>query len=483
METLLVIILVAGLAAVGVAATTAIVVFRRRGRERRAELASQAEARFAELTRDAGAALMRADERLRLATDDLEFAKADFGASATTDFDAAIRAARESLSEAFHLNQLLSDHVPDTDAQRDEWTQRIIAMSGAIDTDLSRQQASFSQRRLEAKRTPDRIVAVRRDIERVRSAIPAASETIDRLSLRYSDAALAPISGNADQALHLLDFAERSAQVAESRLGSGRDDEALATVGASAETTSRAEGLLDAVERFEVEAISAEATLADMIAESRQELAVARALPAVERRSGIDNAIAALDRALRDLPARNAPQDPIGSLSAVRQANTALDDAMAERENRAERAARLRAAYATARDDASQQIAAARNIINDYSAPVGADARTRLAEAERDLVTADDLRDNDPEAALSTVRRSASRASEAANLAHADIQRAQQQAQYQQQQQYGGGYGRGGYGGGYGRGGGGSGMLGGVIGGLAIGGLLEGLGDMGDMFD
>ncbi|MCU1639672.1 MAG: hypothetical protein JWL94_2319 [Microbacteriaceae bacterium] len=441
-----------------------------RARARRARQRTEHERQLAgqllERQQTAGAALVRVDERVRLADDELGFAIAEFGDEAVAEFRAALQRARQRLSEAFQLNQALNDHLPDTQAQRREWIERMITLCQSAESSLDAQFAVFEARRAVARRAPSDIERARVAIGRAREELPAARATLTRLAERYSDAALLPISANPDQAEQLLEFAERSSQVAQSRLAASRDAEADRALRAATETALRAEALLDAVRAFEVEAIHAEATLGAMVAESHAELAQARALPAGERHGRVDGAIAGLERALNAMPALGDRVDPVGSLSALRLANSALDDAVAERTERAERQERLRTQLVTAIDDAERQIAAARQLITDYSAPIGPDARTRLAEAERGLTEITEERE--PEPAIARARRAATLAAEAAVLARADLERTQSYV--------GPDYRRGGSGRGQD-------VFGAVLGGLAIGGLLDGLGDMSDFFD
>ncbi len=468
--------------AAAIAVVIAVTVFVARSRARngrlRLEREQQAAGALAELERTAGSALVRTDERVRLADDELGFAIADFGDAAATDFAPALQRARQRLSEAFHLNQLLNDHIIDAPEQRREWSERIITLCQSADAALDEQHNALSTRRDDARRAPSELERIRSGVARVRESIPLARMTIERLSARYSDAALSPVSSNPDQAEQLLDFALRSAELAASRLAAGRDSEASTAVRAGTETVQRAEALLSAVEGFEVEALQAESTLTAMVAESRDEIAYARSLPAAERRQRIDAAIDDLERVIAELPGSGARLDPVGALSAVRRSNTALDDAVAERAEQASRAERQRAQLMTAVQDAERQVTAARELMSDYRAPIGPDARTRLSEAERELASLTDERD--PAAALARARRAAALASDAAAYAHADIANAQREYEQRAYQQRGGGYG--GYGG-YGVGGIGSNVVGGLIGGLAIGGLLDGLGDVGDFFD
>ena len=127
-------------------------------------------------------------------------------------------------------------------------------------------------------------------------------------------------------------------------------------------------------------------------------------------------------------------------------------------------------------DDADRQLGVARGLIEGHRGWIGADARTRLAEAERlrvdvaSLLPAEDTR----EQALAAARRIAQLAAEALQLAQRDIDASRPNQGW-------GGDNNGGWGGGWGgggrRGSGGGDIVCGVLGGLVIGGLL------GDIFD
>ena len=442
----------------------------RRARARREAEAAQLAGELQRLEQEAGSALVRTDERLRLADDEAGFAFAQLGEQEAQGIGQALRTARAQLQEAFRLQQLLHDAVPDTDEQRYEWYTRIIELTRDADAAVAEQTAGLAARREAAGRTPQTVATVRSEVERVRTLLAGADATLEALRGRYTDGALQAVAANPEQAARLLDFATRSADVAAKKLDEsrGRDAEAAAT--AAAEAVHRAEGLLDAVDRFEMEALSAESTLGAMIAESREELATARALPASLRSGAVDAAIAGLEQALASLPAPGTPSDPVGGLTRVRQANTALDDAVAAVQESSRRIETARAHLSTAFDDAESQILTARRVVDDYRAPVGPQARTRLAEAERELGEA--RTERDPERQLARARRAASLAAEAAALANRDLANAGWD-DGSGRQAYG-------YGDGYGGQRSGGNMLGGILGGMVLGGILE---DFGDIFE
>ncbi|MGF0116782.1 hypothetical protein ACQFYA_10700 [Promicromonospora sp. Marseille-Q5078] len=451
---------------------------------RRRAAGTRARDREAELERmgvEAGSALVRADERARLAEDELAFAVAELGERETRDLAPTLRRARERLGEAFHLNQLLHDHVPDTDQQRHEWSARIVDLCRSAGASLDELDSGLASLRQTVRATPDVVARVDKELARVRESIPGARADLERLRGQYAEQALLPVADNPEQAERLLEFAGRSAAAARKRLTTQQVAEAGAAARAAEEAVRRAEGLLRAVDDYEAEALRAESALGAIVAESRAELAQARALPGSQRAGRIDGAVTALEDALAELPPPGRPGDPVGALTRVREANTALDDAVAERTEQDERARRAASRLGPALDDAERQLASARSVVDDYRAPVGPDARTRLAEAEREVAEARAAQD--PERGVAAARRGAALAAEAATLAHRDIARSGHG------QRWDGGY-NGGYDGGWqgdprrrqvGRGG--SDVFGAVLGGMVLGGILDDIGDIGDMFD
>lgn len=475
--------IVTGLVVV-VVLVTAVVFWAARRRRAARGRAQDLEAELQRLGLEAGSALVRADERARLAEDELAFAQAELGDRESRELAPTLRRARERLSEAFHHNQLLHDHVPDTDQQRREWSARIVDLCRSADASLDELDRGLAALRQTVRSTPDAVDRVDAELARVREAVPAARADLERLREQYAERALLPVADNPEQAERLLEFAGRSTAAARKRLTTQQVAEAGAAARAAEEAVRRAEGLLRAVDDYEAEALRAEAALGAIVAESRAELAVARALPAAQRAGRIDGAVTALEDALSALPAPGDPGDPVGSLTRVREANTALDDAVAERAERDERARRAASRLGPALDDAERQLAAARSVVDDYRGPVGPDARTRLAEAEREVAQARAA--EDPERGVAAARRGAALAAEAATLAHRDIARSGQG------QRWDGGYNGGpdGYGGRYGwQGGrrpggrGGSDVFGAVLGGMVLGGILDDIGDIGDIFD
>jgi hypothetical protein len=327
-----------------------------------------------------------------------------------------------------------------------------------------------------ARRAPEILAQVRAEASHLRERIPHARDTVERLAARYAPDALAQVEANPGEADQLLGFAEHSAGVAERRREAGNREQANLALEAATESVRRAATLLDAVETFEVEALRAESTLGAIIDDSRGDIVVALKEPASPT---VTAAIGELQAALAALPPAGVNADPFTHLDRLREANAGLDAAIAAARERAARPVPALDHVIHAVDDADRQLAVARDLIAGHRGWIGADARTRLAEAERIRYELDQflgmaassattISEDHREQAMAMARRTAHLAGEALQLARRDIDSSRPQ------DPWGGG---GGWGGGGRRGGGGGDMMGGILGGLVIGSVLDGIFD------
>ena len=209
--------------------------------------------------------------------------------------------------------------------------------------------------------------------------------------------------------------------------------------------------------------------------DSRGDLVEARNAPGVP---AVATAVTALEQALASLPPPGAKTDPFADLTRLRTANTDLDAAIATARERAARHIPPLDQVRHSIDDADRQLAVARDVIAGHRGWIGADARTRVAEAERIRVDLDrylgasaaavtTIDEDHREQALAMSRRVAYLASEGLQLAQRDIDQSRPPGGP-------GGWGYGGDGGGR-RGSGSGDAMGGILGGLVIGSLLGGM--------
>jgi hypothetical protein len=421
----------------------------------------------ADLATRAQTALVEADERIRLTSDELDFAIAELGDGATADLRAALDSVRVHMGEAFHLHQLNHDEIPDTPEELRTRNARIVQLCEWAEGLLDEKTAALAQPIALARNAPQILTNMRADAARLRDRIDPARDTLARLSERYSPEALRQVAQTPEEATRLLDFAEHGADIAERRRADGQREQGNMALEAATESVRRATAMLDALETFEIEALRAESTLAAVIDDSRGDLVTARTAP---QSPAVVEAARALTAALAALPASGEKTDPLSELTQLRDANAALDAAVAAAVARAANPLPTVAQVENAVDDADRQLSVARDVIAGQRGWIGADARTRLAEAERlraELPGTASVAEDDRPAAIDAARRVAFLASEALQYAQRDIDGARpyggwgQPGAYPQQGAWGGQ--RGGMGD----------VMGGVIGGLVIGGLID----------
>ena len=431
----------------------------RRGREEQAAQLAADE----QLSRTARAALVTADERIRATGDELDFATAELGESATRPLREGLDAVKKHMGEAFQLHQLNHDHIPDTPEELRTRNARIVQLCEWAESVLDERTEALEEKVARIRRAPEVLQRVRADVERLRERLPEMRSTLERLSARYRTDSLQRVRMSAEEAERLLDFALHSADVSERRRAASRPEDANVALEAATESVRRAESIFDGVDSFEIEALRAQNTLADVVEDSRGDLSEALA---AQRTPAVDQAIQRLQDALASIDA-GGERDPFADLALVSAANAALDAAR-------EKAARPVPSHEHVQHDvaaADHAISIASSLIEGQRGWIGADARTRLAEARRIRSEIDALpvEEETRERAQQLARRAQGLADEALRLAQRDIDSSRPDGD---DWGWGGGRGRGGP-----RGGGGSGMLGPVIGGVILGGLLD------DIFD
>ncbi|RGE19842.1 hypothetical protein [Leucobacter sp. wl10] len=408
----------------------------------------------AELAHRARTALVTADERIRATDDELAFASAELGDAATAELRIGLEAVRKHMTEAFQLHQLNNDATLDTAEELRTRNARIVQLCEWAEQVLDERTADLQERVALARSAPQTLQRVRDDAEQLRGRLPETRATLRRLADRYSAEALQRVRMTADDAEQLLDFALRSADLSERRRAAGKPEEANLALETATETVRRAVSILDGVDGFEIQALRAQTTLAEVIEDSRSDLAAVRS----ERRTpAVEEAASRLESALAGLS--TGPQrDPFADLAIVSAANTALDAAR-------ERAARPVPTLEQVQHDistADHAIDIATNIIDGHRGWIGADARTRLVEAQRarSQISTLSTREESREEARQLARRSAGLADEALQLAQRDIDSSRPD-----NDDWGWN--------GRGRRSGGASILGPVIGGAILGGLLD----------
>jgi hypothetical protein len=365
---------------------------------------------------DAGVALVRADTALRDGVDELGYAVAQFGEDRTRDFKAALDAARADLDRAFRFQQRLDDAEPDSDRQRREWTREISTLATRVSTTVKAQSATFEQLRRSEADAPETIALLKRNLRVARERRAGSTATFAELTDAYPDETIAVVAGNLDAADAALTKAEKSIADAEAAIADKRvstvTDQLSAAEGAIRESAQ----LLDAIDRRRDELAKAVAGIQAIDAEEKQSLAAARKLrdapPDPDSGAAVNTAIGALEAELVAVTAKGK-RDPVADLDRLVDASDKLDIAVAAARNQQRRLEGARSALAGALVSARTQLAAVSDYIGAHGG--GADARTRLAEGQRELLLAEN--ESDPVAALDAARRAQTHARDADALA------------------------------------------------------------------
>ena len=373
------------------------------------------------LRTQANVLLVRADEAVKAADDELGFAFAQFGEERTRDFHATLGRACTQLNAAFRLQQQLDDAFPESVQKQREWTLQITAFCESAIAALANQDRDFATLRGVEVAAPVRIDDVRRDIQATKDRVAAAEATLASLRSTYDAALTVSLDAAIVDATGLISEATTHAEAAGAAVSPSGVNAVTDVVRAAEDAVHRASARLDAIDARAAELARASAALTSLVESTRGDLAEARAqrdaAPAAESGS-IGAAISGVDEAVSASDARN----PVDSLEAIGTAVSRLDAALASARSQRERVEHATVALAGTIATVTAQLSEVRAFITVGGRRVGADARTRLASAERELAAAE-AAGADPVEALDAARRAVTHVRDADALARWDAQK------------------------------------------------------------
>jgi uncharacterized membrane protein YgcG len=415
-----------------------------------------------ELERRASSLLVETDDAIKTSAQELGFAKAQFGDAATTEFEAALATAQRSLDEAFGLKQQLDDATPDSPQDARAWNERIIALCEASNALLDEKAAAFDELRKLEQNAPEALARVQDERTKAAASLDQAAARLQQLQSAYASEALATIVDNPAQARQRLAFADEQLTAAQTAIGAGDGGEAAVGIRAAEEAVGQATLLEDAIEKLQADLAAAERNATALVAELESDIAAASALPDADGR--IASVIAAtrqqLDAARAQLT--GTAKRPLAALQSLEAANTQIDTLVQGVRDAAAQTERARQMVGQLMMQAQAQVSAAEDYIIARRGAVGAEARTRLAEAGASLARAQALQASDPQQAMQQAQRADQLAGQAIQLAQNDVGAFDAGS--------GGMFGGGSQGGGQS----GGGMLGAVLGGIVLNSVLSG---------
>jgi len=383
-----------------------------------------------EVRKQVAAALIEVDDSVKTSEQELGFAIAQFGDEAAAPFTAALAQSNDELKEAFALQRDAQD-AAETPAERG-MLERILELCRSADERLDAQVAAFDELR-DLERTVDSLLPeLEREVQALTARLEEAIGTAEGLKARWPQAALAPVTADLDETLQRITFARESAESGTTALAAGDRSGAVAHARAAEEGIAQAGALLDGVQRAPEVLASAERAITELLAETERDIAEAERL-------GVPAEVASAHTYASDTLgwARSVMQsgnyDPIATRRALEESDSALERGLVPLREAAESRRRAEALLASATDAARASIQAADDFITTRRGAIGAEARTRLAAAQREFAAGQ--AGGDPVAALGHMQS----ADHLADQAHALAQ--QDEARYRNAAQMGGGSG------------------------------------------
>jgi uncharacterized membrane protein YgcG len=399
------------------------------------------------------------DNAVRTSENELGLAVEEFGPDQTAPFNQAVTAAKTTLAQAFNVRQILDDAVPETAQQRRDLLTRVVVAAAKADRELDAQREAFEQLRDLVINAPSRLDALTQQMVDVTARITPSEQALAALHKQFSDTALASVAGNVEIAKQRLTFADQNITNGRTLVSrpAGRQAGLVDSIRAAESALGQARTLLDAVDSAGTDINRAVATLPAAIADIQQGINQAGTLLAQGDTAHTAELGAARDAAVKavaDAQSTGAT-DPLGAFTKLTQADAELDRLLAGIAEEREATERLSRAFDQALFTAQSRVRGVSDYIDTRRGSIGPDARTRLAEAVRQLQAARDTKSANLNEAIAHANGASMLAAQAQDLANADVRAAQRS-----------------YTGQYGQSSGSN--MGAVLGGIIIGNILSG---------
>ena len=164
--------------------------------------------------------LLSADEQVRSAADELDFARAQFGIAATDEFARTLEAARAAVARGFERQKQMEDATGD--AEKRSMASAIMRDLGENMNPLSAVQAAFEQRRSEQATLPSRLTEASERLVEQRGDLERATAELAAIAGIYPAQMLTSLQDNPEQAHALLETAASAIEAAKQAVDTDR---------------------------------------------------------------------------------------------------------------------------------------------------------------------------------------------------------------------------------------------------------------------
>ena len=377
--------------------------------------------------------VVEVDNAVRTSANELTLAIDEFGNERTQPFTQAVDNAKSTLSQAFNVRHQLDDSTPETPSERRELLTRVIVSAAQADRELESQREAFDKLRDLVLNASSRLDAFTEQYVELTSRIAPAEQRLAELHNEFDAAALASVSGNIAGAKERLAFADRnigSARTLAAVIQRGQQSGLVDAIRAAESALGQAAALLDAIDNAAgdirhavaalpsvVDDIQANAKRAD---EQLQKTRSAASGHIAELKAAREAAIGAIAKSHG-----GGLADPLGAFSRLTKADADLNRVLAAMAQEQADAEQLSRSLEQALFTAESRVRGVSDYIDTRRGSIGAEARTRLAEAIRHLEAAQGKKSAQPTEAIAHANAASTLAANAQALANADVQRAQ----------------------------------------------------------
>lgn len=353
-----------------------IIAFIRRQSKTRTQIRTRQAASDKQIVEQAGGAVLAADDAIRGAKEELEFAKMQLGAAQTEEYAQGLAQATQARDSAMEKLASLDSLAG---IEKNQQAQEALKQAQRCLELLSQQAEKLARLRESLDSLPSRIknqLSLISELETQAEQLPGIVTAIHKT---YPQSILTSLDEAPEQIRNLLGAARETLEPLQSESSSPAlkvqvqtAERAIAQARALIKEVSEAEGQLANLQQSLLAAVtSISSDLDDVKRLNLQDKSIFKTL-CTTAQAGIDNC----------LKARDGQADPLAALSAISQAEADLDQALApyrqDREQKQKAAARLQMAL----DSAQARIASANSYVSSHRGAIGLDARRYLARAE-----------------------------------------------------------------------------------------------------
>lgn len=364
------------------------------------QLPSLTEDQVLALTNQSSALLLQADELVRSAADELDFARAQFGETKTDAYAKALSAAQAGIAKAFASQQTMNE--ASDSRSRTEAALTLQHELNQVMPALVEQQKAFSQLRDEEASVPTQATDVKTRILEAIAALPSVEAELTALQTLYSSTTVASLMDNPQQARALLDSASVAANQATS-LATSDPSAALVQLDIARRALAMAGHQTEAIMSAKQDLAAANEVLTKAIASITSDLSDVTTLKADS--AAFAPLVAEAQKAVaKAQSARAGSGDPLAALENLRLAESQLDAALEPLRSQADARERKVQAARNAVSDAQAQYARANSYIQGRRGVIPLDVRSTLAEAKAELDQAVALVQTDPDQAMTLAK-------------------------------------------------------------------------------